>query len=83
MSINRLVTSAILLIALLVVSSGGYIEITKLFTVRQLATSALRLDAIRALGNIPRYLNPERALFTLALQTAPRGSIASPPSCYV
>ena len=73
MSVNRLVSFAILAIGLLAAVLGGYIELTKLNSMRQLAASAVRLDVIRALGNIPRYLNSERGLAMVDLQTVASG----------
>ena len=73
MSVNRLVSFAILAIGLLVAALGGYLELTKLNAMRQLGNSALRLDVIRALGNIPRYLNSERGLVVVDLQTMAPG----------
>ncbi len=69
MSINRLVSSTILLIALIMAAMGGYVTMTKVAVMRDLATADLRLDVIRALGNIPRYLSPERGLATVLEQT--------------
>ena len=76
MSVNRLVSFAILAIALLVAALGGYLELTKLNAMRQLGTSALRLDVIRALGNVPRYLNSERGLVVVDLRTMAPGDQA-------
>ena len=73
MSINRLLTTAILLLSFLAVLLGGYIELTKLNSIRQLSTASLRLDVLRAFGDIPRYLNSERGLATVDMQTVASG----------
>ena len=73
MRITRLVGGAILLLSLLAGLLGGYIELSKVSGIRQLAISGLRLDVIRALGNIPRYLNAERGLAVVDLHTVAPG----------
>jgi methyl-accepting chemotaxis protein len=73
MSINRLLSSAILFIALFMTALGGYVMLSKLAAMRSLSTAGTRLDVIRAIGNIPRYLNPERGLVLLLVGTMPPG----------
>ena len=76
MSINRLVSGAILLIVLFMAALGGYVVVTKVGVLRDLATAESRLAVIRAIGNIPRYLNPERGVFTIDVQTVAPGDQA-------
>jgi methyl-accepting chemotaxis protein len=72
-SINRLVSSAILLISFFMAILGGYVTLTKLNTMRELTAAGQRLDVIRAVGNIPKFLNPERSVISIFLQTGAPG----------
>jgi methyl-accepting chemotaxis protein len=69
LSINRLLSSAILVLALLVAGVGGYLTLIKLNMVGELTIASARLDVIRALGGIIQNLNTERGLTTLDLQS--------------
>jgi hypothetical protein len=57
-TINRLLSSAILLIALLMAAMGGYTVLAKLTAMRELSEADSRLGVIRGLGNIQRFLIP-------------------------
>jgi methyl-accepting chemotaxis protein len=76
MSINRLVSGAILLIALFMAALGGYVVLTKITALHDLAAADLRLAVIRAVGNVPRYLNPERGVFSVDEQIMKPGDQA-------
>jgi methyl-accepting chemotaxis protein len=52
---------------------GGYVTLTKLEAMHNLSTAGVRLDVIRAIGNIPRYLNPERGFVVFLIDTMPPG----------
>src|ERR1700761_4668355 len=58
---------------------GGYIALTKLSAMQELTTSGKRLDLIRAVGNIPKYLNPERSLISVLLINGAPGELRTSP----
>jgi methyl-accepting chemotaxis protein len=73
MSIRRLLFGSCVLLALLATALGASLVMLEARKLAVLDRVAARLDAVRALADIPRTLPIERGTAALALQTAPAG----------
>ncbi len=64
MKIGTLLTAAIVSVSSIGGSLAIYVAITKYQTIDKVSEAQSRLEIVRAVGNIPRYLNPERGFAT-------------------
>ena len=64
MKIGTLLTGAVICLSVIGGSLAVYVAKTKYDTMGELATAQTRLELVRAVGDIPRYLNPERGFAT-------------------
>ena len=64
MKIGTLLTAAIVSLSAVGGSLAAYVAITKYQTMDRHAVAQSRLEIVRALGDIPRYVNPERGFST-------------------
>src|SRR5258708_18599887 len=64
MKIGTLLTIAILSLSAVGGGLAAYIAATKHQTMDRVATAQGRLEVVRTIGDIPRYLNPERGFVT-------------------
>lgn len=74
MSINRFLSLAIALIALIACSLATYSAISEYRHMSEINRAELRLAVLRAMSDIPRNLNGERGLSTLSMQNAAAGA---------
>ncbi|MGV7217195.1 methyl-accepting chemotaxis protein [Bradyrhizobium sp. UFLA05-112] len=64
MKINTLLTAAIVSLSTVGGGLAVYVAVTKYQTMDRIAEAQSRLQIVRAVGDIPRYLNPERGYAT-------------------
>jgi methyl-accepting chemotaxis protein len=64
MKIGTLLTAAIVSVSSIGGALAIYVAITKYQTIDKVSEAQSRLEIVRAVGNIPRYLNPERGFAT-------------------
>jgi methyl-accepting chemotaxis protein len=64
MKIGTLLTTAIVSLSALVGGLAVYVAVTKYQTMEKAAVAQSRLEIVRAVGDIPRYLNSERGFAT-------------------
>ena len=76
MTIKRLLLGALLSLGLVAVGLGIFIVSREQAEMSKAQIAALRLEALRALGNIPATVNLERGLTTIALQASSPSSDA-------
>nr|MCK7670543.1 hypothetical protein [Bradyrhizobium sp. 2S1] len=71
MKIGTLLTAAIVSLSAVGGGLAAYVAVTKYQTMDKISTAQSRLEIVRAVGDIPRYMNPERGYATnLLLGTA-------------
>jgi len=73
MSLNRLLSICILMLALLACGLGSIIAVDQFSAISAVKLTSARLDILKALSNVPATLNPERGMFTLLISTEPQG----------
>ena len=64
MKIGTLLTAAIVSLSAVGGGLAAYVAVTKYQTMDQVSVAQGRLEIVRAVGDIPRYLNPERGFAT-------------------
>lgn len=64
MKIGTLLTAAIVSLSAVGGGLAAYVAVTKYQTMDKVSTAQTRLDIVRAVGDIPRYMNPERGYAT-------------------
>jgi methyl-accepting chemotaxis protein len=64
MKIGTLLTAAIVSLSAVGGGLAAYVAVTKYQTMDKLSTAQGRLEIVRAVGDIPRYMNPERGYAT-------------------
>jgi methyl-accepting chemotaxis protein len=64
MKIGTLLTVAIVSLSAVGGGLAVYVAVTKYQTMDKISTAQRRLEVVRIIGNIPRYLNPERGFNT-------------------
>jgi methyl-accepting chemotaxis protein len=64
MKIGNLLTAAIVSLSAVGGGLAAYIAVTKFQTMDKVSVAQGRLEIVRAVGDIPRYLNPERGFAT-------------------
>src|SRR4030088_3311455 len=64
MKIGTLLTAAIVSLSAVGGSLAVYVAATKYQTMDQVSVAQRRLEIVRAVGDIPRYMNPERGFAT-------------------
>ena len=67
MKIGTLLTAAIVSLSAVGGGLAVYVAVTKYQTMDKVSVAQSRLAVVRAVGEIPRYLNPERGYSTLSL----------------
>jgi methyl-accepting chemotaxis protein len=73
MTLRRLLFGSFLLLALIACGLGSQLVFGQAERLAAIGETAARLDALRALAEISRYLSPERGFTVNVLQTAPVG----------
>ena len=71
MKIGTLLTAAIVSLSAVGAGLAVYVAATKYQTMDQVSVAQRRLQIVRAVGDIPRYLNPERGFATNILMGPP------------
>ena len=74
MSIRRLLSSSLILIAILVCTLGGILAAGQIQRIAQVNTAQNRLDALRDLAKIPPNVSSERGIATLDVGTVAPGN---------
>src|SRR5271169_6680287 len=64
MKIGTLLTAAIVSLATVGGGLAAYIAVTKYQTMDRVSMAETRLEIVRAISDIPRYMNPERGFAT-------------------
>ncbi|QOZ25630.1 methyl-accepting chemotaxis protein [Bradyrhizobium sp. CCBAU 51753] len=64
MKIGTLLTAAIVSLSAVGGGLAAYVAVTKYQTMDKISTAQSRLDIVRAVGDIPRYMNSERGMAT-------------------
>ncbi|MDH2381481.1 methyl-accepting chemotaxis protein [Bradyrhizobium sp. CER78] len=64
MKIGTLLTTAIVSLSAVGGGLAAYVAVTKYQTMDKVSTAQSRLEIVRAVGDIPRYMNPERGYAT-------------------
>jgi methyl-accepting chemotaxis protein len=64
MKIGTLLTAAIVSLSAVGGSLAAYVAVTKYQTMDKVSVAQSRLEVVRAVGEIPRYMNPERGFAT-------------------
>ena len=64
MKIGTLLTAAIVSLSTVVGGLAVYVAVTKYQTMDKVSVAQSRLEVVRAVGDIPRYMNPERGFST-------------------
>ncbi|WP_407146534.1 methyl-accepting chemotaxis protein [Bradyrhizobium sp. ORS 86] len=64
MKIGTLLTTAIVSLSAVGGGLAAYVAVTKYQTMDKVSTAQSRLEIVRAVGDIPRYMNPERGYST-------------------
>ena len=64
MKIGTLLTVSVISLAAVGGAVSAYVAVSKYQTMDNIATAQRRLEVVRAVGDIPRYLNPERGYAT-------------------
>ena len=81
MKIGTLLTAAIVSLSAVGGGLAVYVAATKYQTMDKVSVAQSRLEIVRAVGDIPRYMNPERGFATNILYRTARGrSEACAPS---
>ncbi|MGY3445924.1 MULTISPECIES: methyl-accepting chemotaxis protein [unclassified Bradyrhizobium] len=70
MKIGTLLTTAIVSLSAVGGGLAAYVAVTKYQIMDKVSTAQSRLDIVRAVGDIPRYMNPERGYATNLLLAA-------------
>jgi hypothetical protein len=71
MKIGTLLTAAIVSLSTVGGSLAVYVAVTKYQTMEKVSVAQSRLEVVRAVGEIPRYMNPERGFATNILYGPP------------
>jgi methyl-accepting chemotaxis protein len=71
MKIGTLLTAAIVSLSAVGGGLAVYVAVTKYQTMEKVSVAQSRLDVVRAVGEIPRYMNPERGFATNILYGPP------------
>ncbi|GKQ49187.1 methyl-accepting chemotaxis protein [Bradyrhizobium sp. Ce-3] len=71
MKIGTLLTTAIVSLSAVGGGLAAYVAVTKYQTMDKVSTAQSRLEIVRAVGDIPRYMNPERGYATNLLLGGP------------
>src|SRR3982074_2026642 len=71
MKIGTLLTAAIVSLSAVGGSLAAYAAVTKYQTMDKVSVAQSRLEVVRAVGEIPRYMNPERGFATNILYGPP------------
>ena len=77
MTIRRLLSWLILLIALIACGFGAFLAAQQFNRIAGVAVAADRLEVLRALADVPRNLSPERGMVSLVVQTVAPGDSSS------
>ena len=64
MKIGTLLTAAIVSLSIVGGGLAAYVAVTKYQTMDKVSVAQSRLEVVRAVGEIPRYMNPERGFAT-------------------
>ena len=64
MKIGTLLTAAIVSLSAVGGGLAAYVAVTKYQTTDKVSTAQSRLEIVRAVGDIPRYMNSERGMST-------------------
>ena len=64
MKIGTLLTAAIVSLSTVGGGLAVYVAVTKYQTMDKVSVAQSRLEVVRAVGEIPRYMNPERGFAT-------------------
>src|SRR3978361_718620 len=64
MKIGTLLTAAIVSLSAVGGGLAVYVAVTKYQTMDKVSVAQTRLEVVRAVGEIPRYMNPERGFAT-------------------
>ena len=64
MKIGTLLTTAIVSLSAIGGGLAAYVAVAKYQAMDKLSEAQTRLELVRAVGDIPRYLNPERGFAT-------------------
>src|SRR6478736_6795245 len=64
MKIGTLLTAAIVSLSTVGGGLAAYVAVTKYQTMERVSVAQSRLEVVRAVGEIPRYMNPERGFAT-------------------
>ena len=71
MKIGTLLTAAIVSLSAVGGGLAAYVAVTKYQTMDKVSVAQSRLEVVRAVGEIPRYMNPERGFATNILYGPP------------
>ena len=71
MKIGTLLTAAIVSLSAVGGGLAVYVAVSKYQTMDKVSVAQSRLEVVRAVGEIPRYLNPERGYSTNILYGPP------------
>ena len=71
MKIGTLLTAAIVSLSTVGGGFAVYVAVTKYQTMERVSVAQSRLEVVRAVGEIPRYMNPERGFATNILYGPP------------
>src|ERR1700736_6238572 len=71
MKIGTLLTAAIVSLSAVGGGLAVYVAVTKYQTMDKVSVAQSRLEVVRAVGEIPRYMNPERGFATNILYGPP------------
>ena len=83
MKIGTLLTAAIVSLSAVGGGLAVYVAASKYQTMEKVSVAQSRLEVVRAVGDIPRYMNSERGLVSAveaAGSAGPRSSVTSPPN---
>ena len=72
MKIGTLLTAAIVSLSAVGGGLAVYVAASKYQTMDKVSVAQSRLEVVRAVGEIPRYINPERGFATNILSGRPR-----------
>ena len=71
MKIGTLLTAAIVSLSTVGGGLAVYVAVSKYQTMERVSVAQSRLEVVRAVGEIPRYMNPERGFATNILYGPP------------
>lgn len=64
MKLSTFLSSAVVSLSLMGGTLAGYIATSKYLSMQKVSTAQTRLELVRLVGDVPRYLNPERGYVT-------------------